>query len=240
MSTGGVQTGAPPSPTRRATARCAAAPLDAGRDSGGSGGSAADTYSNTSSIAPHGLRKEIVRFVQVAEDLQTHSRTMRSLSLLLVLLHAAITRAFIPLIDGGKTFPKLYDGYFNEQICKQASTAVSRAISAGKRNIQVEFPPVPNVEEVKFGTPLNLKFGKTTVARDLKVKGGYKPGASIWSILQGQITRTHQVCRFKYFQKLGGVLQCVLGQKNRERSQRISCGGQASRFSVSQCHALNI
>ncbi|EJK73106.1 hypothetical protein THAOC_05292 [Thalassiosira oceanica] len=81
---------------------------------------------------------------------------MRSLSLLLVLLHVAITRAFIPLIDGGKNFPQLYDGYFNEQICKQASTAVSRAISAGKRNIQVEFPPVPNVEEVKFGTPLNL------------------------------------------------------------------------------------
>ena len=28
--------------------------------------------------------------------------------------------------------PKLYDGWFNDQISKQASTAVSKAISAGK------------------------------------------------------------------------------------------------------------
>jgi len=28
--------------------------------------------------------------------------------------------------------PKLYDGYFNDQIAKQASTAVSKAIAAGK------------------------------------------------------------------------------------------------------------
>jgi hypothetical protein len=55
------------------------------------------------------------------------------LLLLLVLFQSCkITFSFIPLLDGGKTMPVLYDGWFNEQIAKQASTAVSKAISAGK------------------------------------------------------------------------------------------------------------
>ena len=55
--------------------------------------------------------------------------------------------ALIPLIDGGKGIPKIYGGYFDEQIAKQACTAVSKAIAAGKKDIEVNFPPVPNVEE---------------------------------------------------------------------------------------------
>lgn len=97
----------------------------------------------------------------------------------LLSLFLTTTNAFIPLIDGGKGMPKLYDGWFNEQISKQASSAVSRAVAAGKKKLEVNFPPVPNVEEVKFGTPLNLKFGKTIVAKDLGIKGGYKPGSDI-------------------------------------------------------------
>lgn len=38
---------------------------------------------------------------------------------------------------------------------------------------------MPNVEEVKFGTPLNQKFGKNVVGKDLKVDGGYKPGSDL-------------------------------------------------------------
>ena len=75
--------------------------------------------------------------------------------------------------------PKLYQGWFNEQIAKQASTSISKAISSGIHNMEVQFPPVPNVEEVKFGTPLNQKFGTQLVAKDLKVKGGYKPGSNV-------------------------------------------------------------
>jgi len=75
--------------------------------------------------------------------------------------------------------PKMYGGYFDEQIAKQASTAISKAISAGKLNMEVQFPAVPNVEEAKFGTPLNQKFGSTLVARDLKINGGYKPGSNV-------------------------------------------------------------
>jgi hypothetical protein len=45
--------------------------------------------------------------------------------------------------------------------------------------MEVNFPPVPNVEEVRFGTPLNQRFGKTTVGQDLQVVGGYKPGSEL-------------------------------------------------------------
>lgn len=63
-----------------------------------------------------------------------------------VLLLPAHVSSFVPFIDGGKGMPKLYDGWFNEQVAKQASAAVGRAISAGKKKIEVNFPPVPNVE----------------------------------------------------------------------------------------------
>ena len=98
---------------------------------------------------------------------------------ILLLIGAYQVSGFVPLIDGGKGMPKLYDGWFNEQVWKQAATAVSRAVSAGKKKIEVNFPPVPNVEEVKFGTPLNQKFGKTVIAKDLAIPGGYKPGSDL-------------------------------------------------------------
>jgi hypothetical protein len=82
------------------------------------------------------------------------------------------------MLDGGSDVPKLYDGWMNDQIGKQASSAVGRAISAGKTKIEVNFPPVPNVEEVRFGTPLNQKFGKQ-IAPDLKIQGGYTPGSNL-------------------------------------------------------------
>ena len=59
--------------------------------------------------------------------------------------------ALIPFLDGGKDIPKLYNGYFDSQIAKQAATAVGAAISSGKTNIEVNLPAVPNVEEVRFG-----------------------------------------------------------------------------------------
>ena len=49
-----------------------------------------------------------------------------------LLLIAWPVTAFIPLIDGGKGMPKLYDGWFNDQLSKQAASAVSRvSISSG-------------------------------------------------------------------------------------------------------------
>lgn len=100
------------------------------------------------------------------------------LLLLFQCLLPTTTLALIPFLDGGKQLPKLYDCYFNDQLAKQAKTAVSNALAAGKTNIEVNFSPVPNLDEVKFGTPLNQKFGKL-VARDLNVPNGYKPGSNI-------------------------------------------------------------
>jgi hypothetical protein len=87
--------------------------------------------------------------------------------------------ALVPFLDGGKGMPKLYNGWMDEQIAKQARTAVSKAVAAGKTKIEVNFPPVPNVEEVRFGTPLNQKFGRQVVAKDLAVQGGYRPGSEL-------------------------------------------------------------
>lgn len=87
--------------------------------------------------------------------------------------------ALVPFIDGGKSIPTFYKCYFDSQIAKQASTAVSKAIAAGKTKIEINFPPVPNLDEVRFGTPLNQKFGQSIVAPDLKLPGGYFPGSDI-------------------------------------------------------------
>ena len=53
---------------------------------------------------------------------------------LLVVFQFSFSRALIPFLDGGKGMPTLYDGWFNDQIAKQANTAVSKAVSAGKVN----------------------------------------------------------------------------------------------------------
>lgn len=97
----------------------------------------------------------------------------------IVLTILPLAHAFVPLIDGGTDIPKFYKSWFDDQIVKQASTAVQKAIAAGNKKIEVNFPPVPNVEEAKFGTSLNQKFGTTIVAKELKIAGGYTPGSDI-------------------------------------------------------------
>lgn len=88
-------------------------------------------------------------------------------------------RAFMNLINGGTDIPKLYDCYFDSQIAKQAATAVSNAVKSGKTKIEVYFPPVPNLDEVRFGTPLNKRFGTNVVAKELSVTTGYVPGSDL-------------------------------------------------------------
>jgi len=102
---------------------------------------------------------------------------MASSVLMTLSLFSIPTTAFVPFIDGGKGMPVLYKGFFNEQIAKQAATAVNKAVSAGKKKIEVNFPSVPNVDEVRFGTPLNKKFGTSVVARELGLK--YTPGSNL-------------------------------------------------------------
>ena len=47
--------------------------------------------------------------------------------------------------------------------------------------VEISFFPVPNIDEVQFGTALNKAFG-TEVARDLGM-GEYKPGSTIKTYL---------------------------------------------------------
>lgn len=91
------------------------------------------------------MRKEEISKVNKRKLSQTQTIRMKYL-LLLCGLWSVSVESFVPLIDGGKEMPKLYDGWFNEQISKQAASAVSRAVAAGKKKIEVNFPPVPNVE----------------------------------------------------------------------------------------------
>jgi hypothetical protein len=71
---------------------------------------------------------------------------MRTLVLIALLLPNG--SALVPLIDGGKQMPALYNGWMNEQIAKQAATGVANAIAAGYDKIEVQLPPVPNLDEV--------------------------------------------------------------------------------------------
>lgn len=141
--------------------------------------------------------------------------------------------------------PKLYDGWFNEQIAKQASTAVGKAIAAGNKKIEVNFPPVPNVEEVRFGTPLNQKFGIDIVAKDLKVDGGYKPGSDIsrqliaysniyWAKklanaaangIKSVAVITTEPVRFATIKSMGGLSRSgvVMSEKARQEARNDEC-----------------
>jgi hypothetical protein len=73
---------------------------------------------------------------------------MKTSQLIAVVILPCCVSALVPLIDGGKQMPKLYDGWMNEQIAKQASTGVANALAAGCDRIEINFPPVPNVDEV--------------------------------------------------------------------------------------------
>jgi hypothetical protein len=72
------------------------------------------------------------------------------MKILYVIICLPSVAALIPFLDGGSGMPKLYDGWFNDQLSKQAATAVSKAIAAGKTKIEVNFPPVPNVDGKKM------------------------------------------------------------------------------------------
>ena len=81
--------------------------------------------------------------------------------------------------------------------------------------IEVNFPPVPNVEEVKFGTPLNQKFGKNVVAKDLKFKGGYKPGSEVSRqlIAYSNVYWAKKLAGAAKGGALGGKQACVLSSE---------------------------
>ena len=92
------------------------------------------------------LKFDLADFDHRDDPLATHRRAMFVKTLVLLSM-SAYALALVPFIDGGKGMPALYNGWLNEQIAKQARTAVGKAVAAGKKKIEVNFPPVPNVDE---------------------------------------------------------------------------------------------
>lgn len=84
-------------------------------------------------------------------------------------------------------FPNLYKGWIKadgDQIAKQMISGVKASLAKKENYIEVIFDPVPNLDEVTYGTPNNLKFRKEVNA-NLKVpdaatkRGG--PSTLEWS-----------------------------------------------------------
>lgn len=63
-------------------------------------------------------------------------------------------------------FPVLYDAWFGPdyQLKEQMQSAIARAYDAGVRVMELQWPVVPNLEEIAAGTMLNFRFGKQTAA----------------------------------------------------------------------------
>jgi hypothetical protein len=81
-------------------------------------------------------------------------------NIFLLLLAVSVCSAFVPLLDGGKDMPKLYDGWFDDQIAKQASAAVSRAIGAGKVSkirCKIEMQSICGPKLIKNGQTLEIE-----------------------------------------------------------------------------------
>lgn len=86
-------------------------------------------------------------------------------------------------------FPNLYGGWIKAEgdvIAKQMVSSAKAALSTKKKYIEIVFDPVPNLDEVAYGTEWNLKFRKE-ISSFLKVpdfatnRGG--PSTLEWSNL---------------------------------------------------------
>jgi hypothetical protein len=58
--------------------------------------------------------------------------------------------------------PQLYDAWFppKNELAVQMRAAVAAALADGKYQMELRWPCVPNLEEIKFGTKNNFEFGK--------------------------------------------------------------------------------
>jgi len=74
--------------------------------------------------------------------------------------------------------PTFYNGWFNGEIENAMAASIRAAKADGIQNMEVTFFPVPNPDEVKFGTPLNQRFGKK-VAAELKMTSSAKSGVDV-------------------------------------------------------------
>ena len=55
---------------------------------------------------------------------------------------------------------KVYGGWFDGSVQNAAVASTTAAVRAGHKRIEISFPPVPNLEEVDFGT-VRVRVGGT-------------------------------------------------------------------------------
>ena len=67
--------------------------------------------------------------------------------------------------------PAFYKGWFDGEIERSMIASVRAAKLAGVKRMEVTFMGVPNLEEVSFGSAMNLKFQKR-IAKELKMAKG--------------------------------------------------------------------
>jgi hypothetical protein len=79
---------------------------------------------------------------------------------------AGATVAGGKVVGGSKDFPKLFDAWFDGSISRQICASYRAAAKAGISEMEINFPPVPNLEEVQFGTALNMRF-QQQIAKEL-------------------------------------------------------------------------
>lgn len=63
---------------------------------------------------------------------------------------------------GSSKFPKLYDAWFEpeSELAVRACESIVSAYNKGVRAMELQWPTVPNLEEISAGTLLNFEFGK--------------------------------------------------------------------------------
>lgn len=64
--------------------------------------------------------------------------------------------------DSSPSLPALYESWFppSHELANQARAAIDLAFAAGHRKMELQWPCVPNLEEIAAGTLLNFEFGK--------------------------------------------------------------------------------
>lgn len=71
------------------------------------------------------------------------------------------TRARAP----GPKLPVLYNGWFDGSIVNDMASAVKAAVKDRVPFAEIICPPIPNIEELDFGTALNQRYNKEVAAR---------------------------------------------------------------------------
>ncbi|CAM9677463.1 unnamed protein product [Choristocarpus tenellus] len=135
---------------------------------------------------------------------------------------------------GGAGMPKLYDGWFKKtgQIRKDMIAGAKSALRTGKP-VEINFFPVPNIDEVQFGTATNQLFGKE-VAIDLGM-GEYKPGSTIRTYL---LPFSNVYWAKKLAEGLGGTVWVVTTDGLKKDKTVVSKPGKAKFCSLRKPETL--